>query len=277
MIRPIIFEEQWSIITKDVVPYILPYYYISTYGRIYSALSKRLLTPTIDKDGYVQILLHLENGSGYNRNQITLRMNRLVLATFNPVPEWQNLEANHKDSVRSNNYLYNLEWVTSKENTIHGLSLGYKMIHDIEGVNNPMCKLTESQVYEIAEKIKSHNYNFSEIAKMYNVSNSTVADIAHKKRWKHLDLNLKDEDVVISKLFSLEDIHKICNFFENHDINNTLLYPSVISNFRDCFFELNFWEKYDLDKCRKTLYKILYKQSAKYSTIYNQYNYKFIR
>ena len=100
IINPIIFEERWTPITEQVVPYILPYYYISTYGRIYSTVTQKILTLTVDSDGYINVLLHLNNNSPYNRNQITKRVHRLVLASFSPIIGWENLEVNHKDSIR---------------------------------------------------------------------------------------------------------------------------------------------------------------------------------
>ena len=218
----------------------------------------------------------MNDSSPYNRNQISKRVHRIVLSTFAPIEGWQNLEVNHKDSIRANNYLYNLEWVTSKENTLHGLAEGYKMICDIEGVQNPMAKLTEQEVIEIAELIKSGNYMYKDIAKIYDVSESAICSIAHNKSWKHLKLNIHQDQLPISKLFSNDEIHVICQFFESHDINNQSLYPSIFSLLKDCMINVGLDNKYNTENVRKTLLKILRKQ-GNYKLIADKYNYHFTR
>lgn len=221
-------------------------------------------------------MLHLNTNSPYNRNQTTKKVHRLVLATFAPIPGWEDLIVNHKDSVRSNNYLYNLEWTTSKENTIHGLVEGYKMIQNIEGVQNPMAKLTEQDVIEIAELIKSGKYQYGEIAKIYDVSSSAIISIAHNKSWKHMNLDINPACLRISNTFSNEDIHKICKFFESHDINNLNIYPSIMSLLKDCLKSLELDNEYNLESCRKSLTKIL-RKSPNYESITSQYKYTFTR
>ena len=273
-ISPIIFDEQWTQITEAVVPYIQPYYYISTYGRVYSAITDRFLTLVVDRDGYTNVTLHLRNDSPYYRNQVVKRVNRLVLASFAPVEGWEKLIANHKDSIRGNNFLYNLEWVSEKENTEHGILYGNFYKPDISGINNPMCKLNEDQVREIINLIKSKKYTFKEIASKFNVSDSVISNIANNRSWTHLNTN--PDYLPHYTLFSDEEVHIICNFFESNDINNLDLYPSIISLFNDCLNKTGLYNKFEVEKCRKTLSKILRKRTP-YNIIANNYNYQFIR
>lgn len=46
------------------------------------------------------------------------RVHRLVLETFEPVDD-KKLQVNHIDYDKTNNHLSNLEWCTSRENSIH--------------------------------------------------------------------------------------------------------------------------------------------------------------
>lgn len=67
---------------------------------------------------------------GYKRVQLSSEgklkhesVHRLVASAFIPNPK--NLPCvNHKDSDRQNNVVDNLEWVTHKENTAHGIKAG---------------------------------------------------------------------------------------------------------------------------------------------------------
>lgn len=186
-------SEIWVRITDNVVPNILPYYYISNFGRIGSMFtgSFKLLSLVKDRDGYLNVTLHLSEYRNNNcmRNQIIKRVNRLVIMSFNPLPlEYENLMVNHINSIRDDNRLNNLEWVTSKGNVIHGIKYGNRKIPDIRGSKNPMAKLTENDVYDIAKVIKSKKYTYSEIAKMFNISATTVYNIANNKLWAHLNL-----------------------------------------------------------------------------------------
>lgn len=273
-VSPIIFDEQWTQITEAVVPYIQPYYYISTYGRVYSVATDKFLTLIIDRDGYANVTLHLRNDSSYYRNQVVKRVNRLVLASFAPVEEWENLIANHKDSIRGNNFLYNLEWVTEKENTQHGILYGNFCKPDVSGIDNPMCKLNENQVREIINLINSRNYTYKEIASRFNISESVISSIANNKSWSHLNTN--PNYLPHYTLFSDEEVNIICNFFETNDINNLDLYPSIISLFNDCLNRTGLCNKFEVGKCRKILSKILRKR-APYNIIADNYNYHFTR
>lgn len=114
------------------------------------------------------------------------QVHRLVLETFNPVCNMENLQVNHIDGNKSNNKLSNLEWVTPKENTVHAHKvLNHK--RDQDGENNSMSKLTTNQVIEIIKRIngKKKERN-SKIAKDYGVSRKTIENIRLNRTWKHI-------------------------------------------------------------------------------------------
>ena len=95
MINPII-TELWLPLTNEVVPNIQPHYLISNFGRVYSKYTNKILTPTLTKEGYLTVTLRSTLNSG-NR----YLLHRLVMKTFNPIPNSDELEVNHKNGIKT--------------------------------------------------------------------------------------------------------------------------------------------------------------------------------
>jgi len=96
-----------------------PDYLITPDGRVYSLKSKKYLRPGITGRGYYQVHLY-KSGNRYPK-----RIARLVAQAFIPNPE-NKPEINHKDGIKVNNDVSNLEWVTSSENQLHAYATGLK-------------------------------------------------------------------------------------------------------------------------------------------------------
>ena len=89
-------------------------YKISTDGRIWSLNSNKLLKlKKNNNDGYLRIIL-CKNGTTK-----TFLVHRLVATTFieNPLGK---RTVNHKNEIKTDNRVKNLEWATDKENTNYG-------------------------------------------------------------------------------------------------------------------------------------------------------------
>ena len=94
-------------------------YQVSNKGRVKSlnynrSGKERILKPRKASNGYLQVGLVKEGERKW------YCVHRLVLSTFNPNPDMENLEVNHLDENKENNMLDNLEWVTHKSNCNHG-------------------------------------------------------------------------------------------------------------------------------------------------------------
>lgn len=85
-------------------------YIVSSHGRVQSR--RGFLKPGIVTDGYLAVRLSL-----YGHCK-TLTLHRLVAKAFIPNAEGK-AQVNHKDGVKTNNHVDNLEWVTPGENHLH--------------------------------------------------------------------------------------------------------------------------------------------------------------
>ncbi|TXH43522.1 MAG: HNH endonuclease [Desulfurellales bacterium] len=90
-------------------------YEVSDAGEVTSVRNEvfYLRAPFPNKMGYLRVALWKD---GRARN---FYVHRLVLGAFDPRPEEDSLQANHKNGVVSDNRLSNLSWVTMSENMKH--------------------------------------------------------------------------------------------------------------------------------------------------------------
>lgn len=157
-------------------------YFVTEEAQVYSPISNRWLKPWTDKDGYLRITL-----MDINNIRKALPLSRVVMMTHAPIANMSNLEVNHKDGDKTNNELWNLEWVTTQENIEHALKNGLRCS---QGENNPGHKLAQNEIFEIIDLLQETTYIYKEIASFYGVHEETIARIKRKKSWKHLTQNI---------------------------------------------------------------------------------------
>lgn len=93
-----------------------PNYQISTHGRVRNKRNGYILKPFPDRHGYLRLSIG-------DRDNIYIH--KLVCETFHGPKPFSNAQVNHIDSDRQNNYFWNLEWVTPRENIKWGVDYGY--------------------------------------------------------------------------------------------------------------------------------------------------------
>lgn len=107
-------------------------------------------------------------------------VHRLVAKAFLPNPN--NLpEVNHKNYIRSDNRLANLEWMSKVQNMRHGLlhrktAIGERASH---------AKMTEKQVLEIRAHALQGVPRFA-LAARYSMSYSGIKAIVRRETWRHI-------------------------------------------------------------------------------------------
>jgi len=109
---------------------------------------------------------------------------RLVAIAFIPNPD--NLPCvNHKNGIKDDNRVENLEWCTYSENEIHSKDVLKKTY--AFGEKSGSAKLTEQKVLAI-RRLYSINpkYNRKNIAKKLGIHPFSLNDIHRRKSWKHI-------------------------------------------------------------------------------------------
>lgn len=159
-------KEIW----KDIKGY-EEYYQVSNLGRIFSKISDRVLKPQPTKKDYLRIKL------SYGKNH---SVHRLVLKNFEPHDEAETLQVNHKNMVKDDNRLVNLEWCTCKENVIHSFDNGRA---PARGTQIHRTKLTEAHVLQIRAHLSEGVLTLKDIGALYGVGESAIAHIKQKRTW----------------------------------------------------------------------------------------------
>jgi len=136
----------------------------------------------LDRSGYPVV------GLGDPRGFFKLcKVHRLVVSAFiGPIPE--GMQVNHKNGVRTDNRLENLEVVTPQQNTRHGWGvLNRKPSYHkrLSGSEHPNAKLTEKDVREI-RRLHGSGVTQVELAKRYKLKQPTVSAIVLLKAWKEV-------------------------------------------------------------------------------------------
>lgn len=165
-------------------------YEISLTGIVRSTLIRRAksgrtpsgkpLRQILSRSGYYQIYLR----KTVNRaSQKPFFIHRLIAINFIPNPENKPC-INHINSIRTDNSIANLEWVTYSENNKHAYKFGNQI--RTFGESHNQTKLKENQVLEIRSKYSFRIYTLKRLSKEFNISVGAVQAIVERKTWKHI-------------------------------------------------------------------------------------------
>lgn len=181
-------EEEW----RDVVGY-EGLYQVSNIGSVRSldrihpttsnvgnaTLYKRkgsVMSPKTEKSGYITQTL--------SKDKITKtrKVHRLVAQAFIPNPE-KKPQVNHKNGIKSDNRVENLEWVTTFENRQHAYDTGLQK--PTKGTLNGMAVYTERDV-EFVSIQYAMGMKQVDIERTYEYSKAFVHSVVNNKSWRHV-------------------------------------------------------------------------------------------
>lgn len=145
---------------------------ITNFGNTTKRIKEKILIPYKNKQGYLR----------YTLNEEYCLAHRLVAEAFIPNP-FNLPEVNHKNGIKTDNRVENLEWCDRLYNERHARRTG--LTNQI-GENSTSSKLINLDVLEIRKLYASKKITMTSIAKKYNVSNALISLIINNKHWKHI-------------------------------------------------------------------------------------------
>lgn len=166
-------KEIW----KDVPGY-EELYQVSSNGDVYSLISGKDLKPCSNDKGYQIVKLYSEPFNG-----TTTPIHRLVALAFLPNPD-NKPQVNHKNGVKTDNRVENLEWMTSQDNVRHAYRNKLKS-NDCQ--KSPTTIFNNSQVSEM-RRMFSEGMTYREVANHFNARYDTTWKLIKGINYKNLHL-----------------------------------------------------------------------------------------
>lgn len=123
--------------------------------------------------------------------RFSFKVHRLVAEAFLPNPE-NKPEVNHKDGVKHNSSLSNLEWCTRQENIRHAFDTGLNP--KPKGSLNGRAVLSEDFVHELCKWYEESSLNTPKKAvEVFGISIQQASKIRCGIAWKHISCQYKIE------------------------------------------------------------------------------------
>lgn len=237
--KSIVQDEVFRPVHNLVVPGVVEgRYYISNYARIWDGFANRFISckfsDPYEEDGYNNGYINCRLAvfsDPYTLNSITLLVHRLVLLTFNYFAGCERFQVNHKDGDHTNNKLYNLEFVTPKENIKHAIDNGL-----IAGRSRVKIDIPKSDIHRICKMLQA-GMSIGEIynSTLYNFS--VINQIQAKLIYTEIsDLYNIPPIKVISQAKNLDEnkVRQICSMLEDNyqtkQITSRLQVPRYVVN-----------------------------------------------
>ena len=160
-------------------------YEVSSYGRLRKiarwtdglhTYEHRLLSLEFNNWGYFSVSLSSEG------RQRHWPVHRIVLEAFiGPAIGERNIP-NHKNGVKTDNRVENLEWTNARENALHSYqALGQQ---PMKGSLHGTSKIVEADAIAI-RKARRDGATLQELAQHYKLCQATISMICLHKIWKH--------------------------------------------------------------------------------------------
>lgn len=150
-------------------------YEANVQGLIRSKKTKKVKSVRDCRNGYSRVTLY-PSGKTYP-------VHRLIAITFIEKINDEKRFVNHKNGIKKDNRVENLEWVTPKENVLHAYQNGLNFFREISGENNPSVKLNWNKVSSIRNDYKN-GASIQKLADKHFVGYNCIKRIVNNITWK---------------------------------------------------------------------------------------------
>lgn len=151
-------------------------YHVTTEGEVYSRRGRKL-SPVKNRKGYVTVKIFYVPGANEYK---TVPIHRLVAKAFIPNPD--NLPTvNHKNGIKTDNRVENLEWMSFEDNSRHAA----EVLQAQKGDKATNLTINPAIVTHICELLEKDMRNM-DIADLLDIPRNIVRDIRTRKTWTHI-------------------------------------------------------------------------------------------
>ena len=259
--------EEWFPLLDFYIPNIMPWYYVSNYGRIYNKATGNIIPQKYKETEYNDVRFSFKDGSAKN-----FRLHRIVAMVYcwNGPDFDYTREVNHIDGVKGHNWAWNLEWCTHKENIDHCIQTGLMPLGETR--NNSVY--TDEEVEKICKLISEGNTNAEIVSILgYSLSDKKIfkliQNIKNGHCWKHISCKYDFSNAKSKNVFTNEMIHAICKYFEYNGTKIT--YKKILQDIGIDYSDMSEKELDCLNACICNL-----RTKTSFKEICNQYNYTHI-
>lgn len=217
-------------------------YEASSFGNCRNYKSKKKLT--LQKfEGYISFSLR----KGKTGKHYTIKAHKLIATTFHKNTYIKGYQVNHKNKVRDDNRLENLEWMTVGDNNRHR-SLNEKDNRKIckdRGSPKSVIQMTLNEEY-IATFASAHD-----AARILNLDQGNISYCCLGKRKKHgsFKFKFKEENIIIEN-----------EIWKQLSLNNKIIEVSNLGRVKSLYNRISYGQTtdsgYKTVKFNKVLYKV---------------------
>lgn len=167
-------------IWKDIIGY-EGLYQVSNLGRVKSMARNKdgkVMRPDKIRSGYMRATLQRD------KDRKRFLVHRLVATAFIGCPD-ESMDINHKNSIKDDNRIENLEWVTRKENIAHFRKSKGAKIRDekMSGLNNPKSKLSMLDIKLIKKLSHEYGFGLKRLSWLFDVDRTVIYKIKKGTHW----------------------------------------------------------------------------------------------
>ncbi len=182
-----------------------PPFAVDTRGYVYNSVTGKLIKPHKDSYGYYRV------STTCRGKKVNGSVHRLLATAFIPNPD-KLPQVNHKDGVKTNNNLSNLEWCSNQQNSDHANGSGLR--DSMLGEGSHFNIHPEDLIKSICILLEEGWRNI-DIARKLSINTTLVSDVRGGRTWKHISKNYR---IVSNKRvsYSEDKIRFICRLIQDN-------------------------------------------------------------